>query len=521
VWRIGVFVAAMALVPTACSGSGGHGRPGPNTLTILAGSELSDLQPLVSRIRNDTGLDLRFEYAGSLDGAESIVRGTDADLAWFSNDKYIVLAGGSAKVLDRQSIMLSPVVVGVKRSVAERFGWANNPDVTWKQIAAKADEGEFQYAMTNPAASNTGFSALVGVASAYAGTGSALTSQDIDVKDLRAFFSGQALTAGSSGFLADAYVRNQDSLDGMINYESVLLTLNQSGQLREPLDLVYPRDGIVTADYPLMLLNPAKRAEYQRLVNELLSPPIQEWLMAHTNRRPTVPGIRLTSQFPRRVLVELPFPSSLDVVRGLLSAYLNELSKPSDTLFVLDVSGSMGGRRIASLKSAMDGLAGVDTSVTGIFSRFRNREEVTIIPFSSEVEGDRSFTVEGTDSNSASLAAIRDYVDGLSAGGSTAIYSALSQAYLQAVESLSADPGRFTSVVLMTDGMNNSGESPQEFLNDLHSMPEAAQVPTYAVLFGEASPAALTQIANATGGKVFDSRSSSLSEVFKEIRGYQ
>ena len=36
-----------------------------------------------------------------------------------------------------------------------------------------------------------------------------------------------------------------------------------------------------------------------------------------------------------------------------------------------------------------------------------------------------------------------------------------------------------------------------------------------------AAAAACLQVADATGGKVFDSRSTSLSEVFKEIRGYQ
>src|SRR6185295_13886395 len=116
--------------------------------------------------------------------------------------------------------------------------------------------GELKFAMTNPAASNSGFSALVGVASAYAGTGDALTTSDIDVPGLKRFFSGQALTAGSSGFLADAYVRSQDSLGGMINYESILLSLNAGHRLHEPLSLIYPRDGIVTADYPVMLLDP-------------------------------------------------------------------------------------------------------------------------------------------------------------------------------------------------------------------------------------------------------------------------
>ena len=58
---------------------------------------------------------------------------------------------------------------------------------------------------------------------------------------LRAFFKGQTLTAGCSGFLADTYVRQQDTLDGIINYESVLMSLNAGGKLHEPLALDLPQ----------------------------------------------------------------------------------------------------------------------------------------------------------------------------------------------------------------------------------------------------------------------------------------
>jgi Ca-activated chloride channel family protein len=512
----------------ACTGSpsgvspSDTGPPGPNTLRILAGSELQDIQPILPRIERDTGLDLRFGYTGSLNGADQIAKGTDADLGWFSSSNYLTLAGASTKVLAKESVALSPVVIGVKTSLAQRFGWVNNPDVTWQDIAQRAASGELKYAMTNPSASNSGFSALVGVASAFAGTGNALTTQDIDVAGLTEFFKGQALTAGSSGFLADAYVRSQDSLGGLINYESILLSLNASRRLHDPLTLIYPRDGIITADYPLMLLNPAKRTQYAKLLAELRTPAIQRWLMTMTNRRPVIPQVRLDSRFPTSVLVELSFPSSLDVANALLGTYLNELIPPSHTVFVLDVSGSMDGSRVQALKDAMTGLAGLDTSLTGSFAQFRNREDVTIIPFSSSVEGVGRFTVEGTDPNSPARLAIRSYVEGLVADGNTAIYSALARAYQVALAGLNQDPNRLTSIVLMTDGENNSGMSPKAFLAFLNALPaQARRVRTFPVLFGEADPAALHQIADATGGKVFDSRSASLSEVFKEIRGYQ
>jgi Ca-activated chloride channel family protein len=74
----------------------------------------------------------------------------------------------------------------------------------------------------------------------------------------------------------------------------------------------------------------------------------------------------------------------------------------------------------------------------------------------------------------------------------------------------------------MTDGENNNGRDGNQFLRDYHALsPSARAIKTFTVLFGEASPQALKDIANSTGGTVFDSRTASLSQVFKEIRGYQ
>jgi len=52
--------------------------------------------------------------------------------------------------------MLSPVVIGVKHSVAQSLGWSGSTKVTWADIANAAKAGTFHFAMTNPAASNSG-----------------------------------------------------------------------------------------------------------------------------------------------------------------------------------------------------------------------------------------------------------------------------------------------------------------------------------------------------------------------------
>jgi Ca-activated chloride channel family protein len=74
----------------------------------------------------------------------------------------------------------------------------------------------------------------------------------------------------------------------------------------------------------------------------------------------------------------------------------------------------------------------------------------------------------------------------------------------------------------MTDGENNSGRDVNAFLRDYQRYTASTRgIKTFTVLFGEASSSELQRVASTTGGSVFDSRKTSLSQVFKEIRGYQ
>lgn len=493
------------------------------TLTVLAGSELQDIEPLLPQILKHTGIMLKFEYTGTLDGVEQLLGGKQVDLAWFSHAKYLTLLQGEKRIVKSQaSIMHSPVVLGVRESKAREWGWLGNTEVTWKDIAQKVATGELRYAMTNPVASNSGFTALVGVASAFSGSSDALQVEGIDHEALGRFFRGQTLTSGSSGWLAERYVLEQASLQGMINYESILLQLNEQGKLDEPLYLVYPKEGIITADYPLMLINEERRDAYTRLVDYLRTPEVQQQLMEHTARRPAVPGIPLSPRFPSQMLVELPFPNRVEVLDTLLFSYLDKQRTPPHAIFVLDASGSMQGARIRHLKQAFYGLTGHDRSITGRFSRFREREDVTIIVFDGEVRSVTHFHVQNTDPNGPDMQAIWKHIESIEAVGSTAIFSALREAYRHASEARATQPERYTSIVLMSDGENTDGISYHELIDYYHSLPPTIQqIKTFPIVFGEANPKTMQLLAEQTGGKVFDATSTALEAIFKEIRGYQ
>ena len=493
-----------------------------HTLNVLAGSELRDLEPLFPEIERATGVKLVPTYIGTLEGAEQIASGDTSDAAWFSHGKYLSLPPARAQDRGLEKIMLSPVVIGVKQSVAQNFGWVNNPEVSWKDIQAKSADGSFHFAMTNPASSNSGFTALIGVASALSGSSDAIDTGNIDTEALKAFFRGQNLTAGSSGFLADDFVRQQDALDGIINYESILMGLERRWASTEPLTLIYPKEGIITADYPFMLLKADKRDSYDKVVEYLRKPEIQTRIMTDTARRPVVPGVPLDARFPSQVLVELPFPSKLDTIDALLTVYLDQIRKPASAVFVLDVSGSMEGTRLDSLKESLKALTGLDTSLTGRFARFRAHEDVTFITFSTVVQDEQTFTIDDTDPNSAGMQEIRAFVDGLVAGGNTAIYSAIQEAYSSVQTQQASDPNRLYSIVLMTDGENNAGVDPGSFTADYNGLDAPVKaVHVYPILFGDANAGAMADIATLTGGRVFDATSSDLGTIFKQIRGYQ
>ncbi|GAA3218522.1 substrate-binding domain-containing protein [Actinocorallia longicatena] len=500
-----------------CSSGTTSGGPREGTLRVLAGSELADLRPILEQAKEATGVSVQLDFAGTLDGVQQVASGRASatyEAVWFSSNRYLGLHPG-AQVGTATPIMKSPVVLGVRPEVAQRLGWTTERP-TWAKIAEAAARRDFTYGMTSPAASNSGFSALVGIATAL-NPGSDLDPAGIErvAPKLKEFFGAQTLTAGSSGWLTDAFVRHGAEVDGLVNYESVLLSLNASGKLQQPLTLVYPADGVVTADYPLTLLGSAPshaRDSYAKLTAYLLKPEVQQRIADTVHRRPVTAGVAFAGE---QGLKELPFPGALQTVDKLIAAFFDRLRRPARTLYVVDVSGSMTGQRIKDLKAALVSLTGADDKG---FERFHNREQVTLIPFSSKTAPPQVFTIPETGPE-PELLKIRSFAQGLNASGGTAIYDSLTTAFGIARQQTAKDPDRFTSIVLMTDGENANGMRFPEFESRYPSL--AKGVPVFPILFGEAKEDEMNELARLTGGTAFDARKQPLETVFKEIRGYQ
>jgi Ca-activated chloride channel homolog len=516
-----------------------------SVLKVLATSDLKDIEPLQDMVRKATGVTLRFKFGGTMESTEAVMNGKgDADVAWFANAKYLLAdAQGQSRVKLQEKIMLSPIAVGVSESAAKKLGWddaAKASKVTWKDIADAAKAGKLTYALSNPATSNQGFMALMGVVAASSQKTDGLSAADVDRAAIAAFLKGYKLPGDNSTYLSERFIEQQGTyVNAFINYESWLLSLNQSGKLREKLVLVYPHEGVSTADYPLMLLNDARREDYQKVVAYLKSEPAQVWLAKTTLRRPIVPefAAKVADVLPSQGMrVELPFSPDRALADGLIDAYLNEFRRPIASTFVLDTSGSMDreGRR-QQLVQALHYIAGADRSLTGRIARLTNREKLWLQPFSDTPYGLQAFEIPGglatakgvqiqedSDAKQQSLADVRQFADGLRMRGGTALFDAVYQSLQHMAAEKAKNPSYQYSVVAFTDGENNQGRTFAQFKQDYLALPEDARaIPVFMVLFGEANERELNDLVKVTGGRLFDARKTPLYSVFKDIRAYQ
>ncbi|MEU0316157.1 substrate-binding domain-containing protein [Nocardioides sp. NPDC006273] len=547
---LGLVLLGWFLVANVLPDGFGTGRlPDPVTLKVAAGSELDDVlcaggtskaeestgtpvrcKPgaLVKRLRKETNVVLEPEFIGTLEAADAIVADRDRyDAAWFASDDYLRLAlaaKGTDELTSSDPIMRSPVALGVHHGVAVRLGWTDGAEVSWEEIARRAADGELGFLMTSPASSNSGLSTLAGVATAF-DADPPLQSEDVGVvrDDVRQLFSGQLGRAASSGWLSDKFRENPTAYDAIFNYESELLALSEQV---DDLDIVYPSDGTIEATYPLTLVDPEKQKAYETAVAWLRTAEVQEELSSVSDRRPGLASVEPSAGVPDNEVKALPLPDDLGTIDELIFTYFDEFAPKTRTTYLLDTSASMDEIKMNQLRRAFEGLAGDDTSISGQFKRFRKGERLAVYTYADEAAPLGDVVVEDQPERDPALNELIDRVGDLTGHGGTAYYDAIDAAY--AAIKASPEEGATTSVVLMTDGEQNGGQSYAQLSKKYESAYRDLGVPLYVVLVGDAATSAdpsleqLVSFAEHTGGRdVVAKDTADLRKIFQEIRDYQ
>lgn len=492
------------------------------TLVIASGSENKELEPLLEKFAKENKIGLDMRYQGSIDIARALgEEKVPFDAVWPASSLWISIGDTHHRVKHAESVSTTPVVFGVKKSLAQQLGFIGR-EVSVRDLLDKIRSGELKFCMTSATQSNSGCSAYIGFLYALLDNPDILSGQLLqqpqlrqDIKDL---LGGVDRSSGSSEWLKTLFLEGE--YDAMVNYESLILSTNAElvRQGREPLHIIYPYDGLSISDAPLGYVDQgdqAKQEAFRKLQDFLMSEQVQLDIQAY-GRRTGYAGIDPAHQAvwnkdwgadSARILSPIRMPEA-DVLWSALSLYQTDFRKPSLTAYVLDYSGSMSGEPIEQLRCAMGEILMQDRAARN-FLQASEQEENLVILFSSDVIADQKAT------GSAGIESLYPVVEKTGAGGGTAMYEGLDTA-LRALSGY--DLGRYTpAIILMTDGQANGSMGYRDFERAYRD--SGMQVPVFCISFGSADKKELGRIAELTHARVFDG-ATDLIDAFRRAKGY-
>ena len=503
--------------------------PSPPQLRIVAGSGFASFEPILRRWGQQNGVDVQISYKGSLDIMMMLEKGSiKADAIWEGDSLWTSLGDKQGLVKNSRSIMCSPIVFGVKKSVAQRLGWIGR-DVSMQQILEAAESRRLRVLMTSATQSNSGASAYFGFLYAFAGNPEVLTADDLEDAGVRTrvkrILGTVNRTSDSSGWMRELFLRRYDRFDAMFNYESHVLEMNANLAARgdEPLYIVYPVEGLGMADFPFSFVrnkNAEREPLFRQLQAYLLSDDVQKEIAAKGRRVGPLcdqvdPAIFRAEwgADAHRVINSFKFPSA-PVIRQALALYQTEFRKPSYTVYALDFSGSMEGRGKDELTKAMRTLLDQQTAA-GYLLQASPDDVTAVVIFDDLLMNDPAavgWTVKGNDP--AALTGLLGRIEQQPVGHFTDIYLPIARALQLMQEQGTGDA--IPAIILLTDGQSNRGS-----LDDIKRAAAATgldDVPVYGITFGEADAAQLGAIAELTDGRVFDG-TKDLVGAFRKAKG--
>ena len=491
-------------------------------IRILSGSENQELETIIQECSEATGVEIQMEYKGSVDIMRELENGApDYDAVWPASSIWVSMGDTGHLIKHSQSISMTPVVFGIRESLAEKLGFVGEK-VSVNDILTAIRDGEMSFCMTSATQSNSGASAYIGFLYALLGKQEGLTSEDLQKPDLQAdireLLSGVERSSGSSDWLKDMFL--EGDYDAMVNYECLIIDANQQleEEGKEPLYVVYPYDGLSIADSPLGYVDhgDAEKEEAFLAVQEyLLSDKTQAEIEA-TGRRINAGGVSKENQDvfnsdwgidTERILSPIQMPEAA-VLTEALNVYQTSFKKPSLNIYCLDFSGSMSGTGEEQLKEAMAQILLQENARKNFLQA--NAGEVNEVVFFDDTILDVQAAADDSDE---ALAELNQKVADFQIAGGTDIYRAAAEA----LEIASGyDLTNYTpAIILMTDGRSNYNYSNFEEVWNRYE----EDIPIFSITFGDADPSQLEELAKISGGRVFDG-TKDLTAAFRSVKGY-
>ena len=464
--------------------------------------------------------------------------------------------GQPAIANDFQRIMLTPLVLGMPRPMAEALGWPE-ADVGWSDILALASDpegwgslghpewGDFRLGKTNPNFSTSGLSATAAIYYAATGKTSGLTEADLTDPEVVEFVRGveaatvhygdTTLTFLDNMYRADQAGRGLTYASAVAVEEVSILAYNRGDPAdtgtpgpppRVPLVAVYPSEGTLYSDNPAFILDGAWVTDVARQAavafrTFVIDDPENQRAVLEFGFRPGNPAVAIGDPIntanglnPGKPDTEFATPTP-EVLSALIDNW--EANRKTARLIILfDVSGSMAdlaGDGFSKLELAKD-------AVITSLDEFKPEDEIGLWVFSTNLDGDRDYLELIPP---APISEIRDELEstitGLQAEGGTGLYDSTTAA-VQAVRD-GFDETKINAVLLLTDGMCDDDPPGCELdpLVRFLGSNERDVVRVFPVAYGQdASVDELTAIANASQARLYQATNPlTIRAVFQQV----
>lgn len=498
----------------------GSGDP----IKIVAGSENKVLEPILETYAKKSGKKIEMSYFGSLDimrmlSSDSI----KYDAVWPASSIWLTMGDTNRVLKHTETTSITPVVFGVKKSLAQKLGFAGRDDVKLREIIDAIEKGGLKFAMTSATQSNSGASAYLAFLTALSkNPKDGLSADDLKnpqlQKDIKSLLSGVNRSSGSSNWLVDLFMMGD--YDAMVNYEQLIIQTNMELEKagKEPLYAIYPVDGLSLSDSPLAYVDKGdekKEKDFLDLQKYLLSEETQKEI-EKTGKRNAFSKISDDNKAiykaewgidPDKVLSPVRLPQSA-VISEALNLYQTSFKKPAYTIYVLDYSFSMRGNGEEQMIKALEQVF-IPENASKNLLQATSKDKTVILPFDANPR--QITTVEGSD-----LTRLYEIAKDTELGPGTGLY----EAAMLALETASNEKNlnSYTpAIVLLTDGAANGRMG----IDDLKAKYANVNIdiPIFSIKFGDAVDEELNAIATLTKARVFDGRKD-LIKAFQSVKGY-
>lgn len=502
----------------------GRGEP----LRIVSGSENKVLEPIVEEYAAKSNKKVSLTYLGSLDIMKRLqAKMTDFDAVWPASSIWLQMGDKEHRLKHQATTSVSPVIFGIKKSLARELGFVGRKDVKMEEIIQAIRSGKLKFAMTSATQSNSGASAYLAFLTAFSkNPKEGLTMEDLEneqVKEkIKTLLGGVNRSSGSSNWLVDLFLMGD--YNAMVNYEQLIIQTNQKlvGRGKDPLYAVYPVDGLSLSDSPLAYVPQGEGKEQEQKEQDFLK--FQEYILGaeaqkkieETGKRNSFSKISAENKGvfkaewgiqADRILSPIRFPKS-KVILEALQRYQVEFKKPAYTIYLLDFSGSMAGKGHDQMMQALEQVLDSHKAKANLLQG-TEADRTVIIPFASQPG--RPSSQDGN-----RLEDLLEGVKKVSIGGGTALYEAGLKALDMVKEEKQID-SYTPAIVLLTDGLANGMKNVKDLERAYRAL--GRDVPIFSIQFGNADREELDKIAELTHARVFDGRKD-LVEAFRAVKGY-